>query len=1589
MKESAERYAYIIEYLTSYKHKIKLLNKNGYFDAATFYELLASEICALWYGQSFSNLNFEKENYPYVDLLSQDGKIFIQVTTIQDIPSKIKNTLTKIKNSKDSKVAGVDHLSFFVLDNESLKKVCDYSGEKQIGNIEFIASRDLITLERISHKAKTDLDFQLELYNLLQKETQDFSCLSTQFDEAINTSKRKISISIDYKIFGEYEIDRTELINQIKREDQHFISIQGEAGSGKSALCKKLLENEELVLYARAESFVNEKSINQIWDINIENALKFLNGKKVFFFIDALEFIADSRNGKLEMLQILYEVAKQYNNVYIVTSCRSYDYSAFLKLTSIYNISKYTLQNITNDELISISNHYPIISQMMKIKSYSSLLRTPFYINMIVSQIVSLKDVHDESDLRKIIWKKVICLEDQKLPFNLGSSEIRNAINNIVFMRAKEFAVGVSEDIIDKEIISVLLSNNVIDRSEEKVRLKYDIYEDIFFEQFFDEAFERCKGNYTSFYEEVNSLGNCAYRRYQIWVEDKLFAQNNREKFLYKIILTNQINNFWKQQTIIGIVKSRFCDAFFEEYKNMINNNMLGEFIHAINMFSFEASILHLEYSLDFTMLTPIGRGRCCVIQLLKQDEKYKNPLYQSDIIKMCIDYANSNVFDQETAVSACSILEYNIENEFAIGKKGQNHYGLGEKINTFLQPIYKMAEYAVDWIRDFWKRVIDLFSCGNTYLHRFAEEIIVFVLKESPLSLVQNLGPEICDIANHYWIYPFGKEEKTDGFPIRSIDYNTKELGLNENAARYYSEYRSPDENHFFRTMLKCHPRLALDWAIFLTNHVASHINKENPPNVYETVIWFNEENIERKYIGSPDFWLIGVEEKQSLSLIGDVTYLLKNYILETLSDFEKDKQVNQEIADFIRQHLYTKSNNVMMLTIIESIGFQYGNELPGYAIDLASNVDLLLWDLQRFALLYPDPIRNRLEQQIYRIMGVPNLEKRYKALGKLHTLQEYILYMQIKGGDTIKEHIYHILDRFYSQIPNDKDHAEQLLQIQKMDLRNAKEEQINEKLVSLSPRLTGEVEKFYQDHVDSSNHAEKQEVAQIMNDYSHAIVNEKTGASLCLKCIEQLITVMENSAMPFAYQKELIVMIAGTFTKIDLEKDQRSELCDIWIDGIDSIIHNQSFMFDIPLVQVLFMQLDNDLNLETVNHLKKLMLDCLLYKEGNGIVNDIKKWVKKYLRQNSNMAKSLFYTIEALSQDEKNHYRFDLAYQGITESELGKEKHPPEKQQFVSWTDYLIEEKGAAKYESQKDIIIDKHLYKNLPFTIENFNIDDFDIDTLCYISGCGLKLNMPDFYAVMKALITKMIDQWASPMLQNVDIYSRLEVSEFLQEEFANSEDIGLGIKLLFDGIDFTKFKRETFEFYDTIMSKIHTIYFDAHNNPPVRLRCMRNIIKIGEALDNINNENARKRLSSIMFLSMKSFQYIDGNRFPAKYTYQDKQFLNSIWGKYGPDHLEELLHVVYHMHIKELLPEVLVPVSHCFSEAATTPKQLINIIKERYTDITLNEFITKAYLDFNDQIKQDYELTEAYEKLLGTLIEAGYKEAAVLLDDFKIH
>ena len=596
MKESAERVQYITEYVVSYKAKIEALNKKGLFDTATLYELFSQKVCEIWFGHKFLNLNDSKANYPYVDLISEDGKMYVQVSTGQDIPTKVKSTLEKIRDSKSDELKSIEQLFFFVLANSSESKVMDFSGKERIGRINFIKSKNLITTENIVQKAKTDIEFQKKLYDFLLTESESVVQISNKLNEAITISKVLINNNIDCLINDEYIIDRSSEISQIRKDGFNFISIQGEAGSGKSALCKLLLEKEKMVLYTRAEKIAEVSSLEDIWGLDIGKTIEYLKKKKLYIYIDALEFIVDCSKTKMDLLQQIYEIVKGHNNIFIITSCRTCDRTAFVKIENIYQIKRYDIFLLSDKQIIKVAQKYKIVQKLWDAKGYVQLLRSPFYLNLLVKEIKDFKKISDIDGFRNLIWNDIMCMSGKTFPQGITHSAVREAIEKIVFNRAEKFLPGVRKEEIGEEIVNILQSENIITTcSNNTIRLKYDIFEDICFERFIDEKYDDCKNDFGIFFLNLEKMGRCIYRRYQIWVENKLFSKGNREKFLYKLLETDNIPSGWKVQTIVGIVKSNFCSELFEEYKYYFSNDLLHEFLRLTNIFSFETSILNFK----------------------------------------------------------------------------------------------------------------------------------------------------------------------------------------------------------------------------------------------------------------------------------------------------------------------------------------------------------------------------------------------------------------------------------------------------------------------------------------------------------------------------------------------------------------------------------------------------------------------------------------------------------------------------------------------------------------------------------------------------------------------------------------------------------------------------------------------------------------------------------------------------------------------------------------------------------------------------------------------------------------------------------
>lgn len=1590
MLNSNERMGFIIEYMSSYDEKIKMANKNGLFDAAKMFELFAIEVCNVWFGQKFSNLNDETATYPYVDLISENRELLVQVSTVQDVPTKIKTTLEKIRDSKDKKCSDLKNIVFFVLSNNSIDKVREYSGDNQIGSISFTIKDNLITTNDIITKAQNDLNFQKKLYKVLKDEYENFNINIRKFKGALELSNSGLK-NIEGLINGEYEIDRNEFLEKITKDNERYISIQGGAGSGKSVLCKKYVENEKLVLYARAERFLEESHIDDIWGCCIQDVLECINGKKLIFFIDALEFIADCAETKFELLQYLYDMAAEYQNVYIVTSCRTSDKNAFIKLETNFSIKIYEVGDITEDELALLMKQYPIIHKMYKTNSYVDLLKSPFYINLIVSNSMDIDNIGDENSLREYIWKNIICLEEKSRMYGILSNKVIETVEKIVFERARKFMLGIHKDDIDRDIMHALLSEGVIAQQGDYIRLKYDIFEDICFEHYFDKAFDLCKGKYKTFYDEIENLGRCVYRRYQIWISNKMFIQVNRDKFLYSLTFSDEIPQSWKRQTEIGIVKSRFCDNYFEEQgPEILEQGMLFDFVKNINLFAFEGELLHIRQESPQMKLSPIGNGRPCIIRLLKNEEIYKkNIIGRDDIVKLCLDYAKQEDKVAVIASDACAMMEYYVEYSLQESEQ-ENYYKIIDEISSCLEALYRMADNSEEWLKKFFNTLINNYINGNRKSMRKSEDIMEWTLKNAYPALVAGLASELCSIADILWLR--GKVDAEE-FDFYRADRLSKgfEYGLSEKAEHYNYLYRTVYENAFLWNLFRLNFKVGFHWAIQFINRVILEYATNNPEYVIKIKVKISESNAIKEYWGNGNMWLAGIRDHNVPTLIGDVIFCLKEAIISSLEICKKDHEFTVAFANYVKETIYSKSNNIVLLTIIESIGMHFENELPGYALDLATSIELVHWDTTRYMLYKKNPTKELLERQILKTMGIPELKDRYELDKKCDlSIQEYVSHTQIYFDSMVQDKCYGILDYLYSIIKNDAENAQDYLQIQKMDMRGAKATKITDNIIMLEPQISGEAEKIVLRQEEFNK--PKQRLNAAIKKCNDNMVSGQIDLPSTLDAIKVILELMKDTDMAFQYENLLILLIASAINHQELENEKREKFCTIWINGIEKLFSNGSFLADIALMPVLLNQLENDVAIGIKNKIKKIVLDCLMYKGQHGVIDEMAKYVKRYLANHETLAQAVFNTIIKLSEDQMEHQKYNANYLKVSK----KDKEfifNPNMQPKLSGIDRYIKDDDGNCYTSREEEIIDRYLLQEESLEIDVFDMSNYDISTICYVANCGLNFTNESFRMVIHEILLCVIDIWKYTKRnynahEIFDVYQEHEIIELFQREMIQTQDDAkMAIDILFEEIDFTKFTTDTIEFYQDIFGNFLCEFFDSYVDSKRRNICKKKILYIEKKVNDIDEEYVRIQLYKSLMLSVTRYCTGDWSKIKTNYSYVDKQFLNKQFTKYGKYHIKELLRTIYQMHMDELLPEILISIRNSFQNAKSEVNKFKKSIREQEAIVQL--IILKSFITYSDKIKQDQELIEAYEDILEILINLNYEQAAVILDEFRIH
>lgn len=1481
----------------------------------------------------------------FPDVLSNSTKMYhalnCSVEEISDdrIFAKIEDDISNYMNEEHKLIEGFSGCPF-VRYNES--ETIYYLGMENKSLTEDVSFKLVegvpgIYLARIIYDyffkdSDTDISklFQIQDTNDHYIETSEEECISA-FRNALKSSDDNI-LMVDDVIGDGYVIERNDIIEKIMSCSSQFISIYGEAGSGKSALAKKVVNGKRYVLFARAEQFVSADSLSNIWNFDLSYLLKLISKSRIYILIDALEFIAD-KSQRYSLLIQLYDLAHRHNNTTIITTCRTSDRSAFLQLESNYDIKSFEVESISSQELDDISSKFETIRIMRKTGQYADLLRFPFYINIIVRNNINLEEIEDQISFRKLIYNRIICLENKTDKYCIQNEEVISAVHEITFRRAKEFLLGVHKEELKLGVVKALLSEGVVIEKDDYIRLRYDIFEDIVFEHEFDKQFVNCKGDYNAFYDTINTFGRCVYRRYQIWIANKLFIKESRDKFIYHLLFSVNIDKVWKKQTIIGIVKSDYCTDFFAEYKEtLISSSLLQSFIDIINLYAFTPKIIGSTY----LRLLPIGKARGRVICIISQkcDELIIN-LNELSIIKLCSDYSMSFLHINDESNAVCHIIETIIEKR----KSNENYYYSADTlICPLLSILYQLADVCSDWIKGFFDTVIVWYRSDDRAQRRFSTDIIRYTLHNTTESLAASNYKDLTELATVYW-----SEEDKDSMYCYPYLNRSNEYGLNRNAEHYHFEFKSAEDNKFILNMIKTNFIYTLEWIINFINDAMDNYFQNKHLSDEKISLYFANENVEREYYASDQFWLMGIQDYCGHELLSDMIYLLRKILVLSLEDNIADKNRFQKIANNVKTLLYTKSNNIALLTIVEAIGLHFKNELPGYSLDLASSVEILLCDTSRYTLYLPNSTKDLLKKQIFTSVGIPSilLKERYKRDEKNNILlQQYVLHSFIMFEE-LREHCNKICDYLYRKYPNIKETANENLQIQKMDGRNITVEKYDDTHIAIGPAISGEAERVVNEHGEKNSYVPE---LQALLEKCNVSDEGKPDYDYVNKTIDYIIKISnERLDVKVQFEQILIALICIVLRYESTVDERRNYLCDIWLNKIEGIFNCHHPIAEAATTKILFEQINFSVSDDIKNRIKLFILKCIRYNGNDGIVHHYTQYAEQFLTADSSLAHSFFYTILMLSN---------------------------------------------IKINKSEDQIIEQYLYHQEVPRKQRLSMQHYDFNILIAVTNCGLNFDDDDFYELFIMLL-RYVDVELRKQRYGIDVYQAHKIVCYMQQQLQNSSLSNKAINILFECIDFENATKNTIDLYDDIFNYNLSAYFDAHHNSQIRSDIQNTLNYLEQKIQSIENNDIRIKLYRPLLLSSTKYGCGDWSKIKTKYSYMDKGYLNTQLIKYGKFHFFEALYSIYQLQFNELLPEILVGVSSAFNDISSNIEDVAFMMENKHNQFLMERLIQEAFLKFSDNIKQEKEYCDAFESILTNLISIGNEKAAVILDEFRVH
>ena len=459
----------IVSFLGAIESNVKLDNIAGYYNINILLEDVVANLLNIIFDYKFINANRIEKNYPAIDLIDEERRIAVQVTSDNGY-GKINDTFIKFKNSKKDLPKKIDNVKFFMLKG----KMPNYSsGKINKTSKRFNIKKDIMDfsdivreLDNLQHNKISEIEKYLETIYINKP------VIRLDSIKKIERNDDKLEKYINRFIINREssEHNKEKLIDVI--EEKNKVILLSDAGKGKTIEIKKLVKDIEdkdknlFPFYCKLNTYVNE-DIKELIPVQYKDIYK----ENLVFILDALDEIEEkNRNTFVRKLE---RFCQENENIKVIITCRnnfymnkSENFDGTLKNFNEYILCDIERKNI--NELLKINNiNENEFWNEIELKKLDFIVLNIFYLNEIIDIYCKEKKLPTKEGLMDYILDKRYNTDKNKYRNTIDFDSKKNKMENALKK------VALTLEMLGKNYLTEQEYNELVSQDDNRELLKY------------------------------------------------------------------------------------------------------------------------------------------------------------------------------------------------------------------------------------------------------------------------------------------------------------------------------------------------------------------------------------------------------------------------------------------------------------------------------------------------------------------------------------------------------------------------------------------------------------------------------------------------------------------------------------------------------------------------------------------------------------------------------------------------------------------------------------------------------------------------------------------------------------------------------------------------------------------------------------------------------------------------------------------------------------------------------------------------------------------------------------------------------------